>query len=215
MQIKIKDTNRNPMWALQETSLHLSFENNEWLNVDLSNLTRTHLETLWLNIANGILNVENIEELENVLFPKKTIVLEKDSSVDIPSVLKGDKQAVELVEKAKKIKGLLSNNVATVKKSLPQLNLESLNMVYNLEQNEKNRKTILNLVKEFKNKLIKRQEESVAKNINTVVGNPNGNYLKHQLYKGVEKAYLDNITDIEESEEHEIIIHMGEEPDSS
>jgi len=214
MRVRIKDTDRNPMWALQETNIHLSFESNEYLNIDLSNLTRPHQEILWLNVANGVLDTPDVKELEDVLFPKKEEV------VSPPVVLNRGKQAVESVEKAKKVKELLANNVATIRKSLPQLNLANLNMVYNLEQHGKNRKTILNLVKECKKKLIEKEEKNVSDIVNTVSKGGNNNYLKHQLFKGREKAYLDNITDIEESEEHEIIIHIGEEsngeePDSS
>jgi hypothetical protein len=209
MKIKIKDTDKVPVWGLPEAGLHLSFENNGPLPITLSKLAPLHRKIIYLNIASGILEADDIRELEQFVFQKPSGTrMEEDLSI-----IKKGRKSVDMVAKAGKLKKLLSNSVSTLRRLLPEYGMEDLDVLLNLEKNSKNRKTVIKLIDTLKDKIIEGQDKSVAASVGRSAGDIPTQSWRSDL-KGVEKVFENNLDDIEESEEEDIIIHIGDEDSS-
>jgi len=199
------------MWALPEADLHLSFENNDFVKVDPKKLNPICRKILWLSIIHGVLDVEKGEELEVLVASR-----EEPKPADELSVIEKGRKAIDLVERAGKLKELLKNNVATIRRELPQIsNPRDLQVLSNLERNGKKRKTVLKFIGELEERLNEKFGKEVAASVSQESrGVSSGQFSDNQLFRGQQKALLENMGDVIESEERDITIQIGDQDSS-
>ncbi len=215
MEIKIKDVDKYPMWALPEANLFLSMDNNKFLNVDIEDLSPMSKVVVWNSIQLGALVSKNDEDLKEYINrlhkPKKVSNTSQDKFAE----------SVNRVQSVQQIKGLknselvkvLKSNVSTLKRELPDKSLSELRILQELEKNGKKRKTVVKIINELLNSEEKQVLDSV-KNIENKNALTEEEYQEKQIYKGLERPYLDNLQSVVQSEEEEITIRFGEDDSS-
>jgi len=201
MKIKINNVQATPMWAIPDAGVFLSYENNEWVDVDVSDWTDQQEYTLWLSLRMGLVKASDAMSFmvdfqnqlngvavqsarEEVKAPLPVPVLTKE----LKQPVLADKVGLDALNKANQLLELLSHNVATLKRLLPDLNYSELGSLIKLESDNKNRKTILKLIREL------RQAKAPVVEVTKV--------------PKLENAPLVSV--VEESENENIIIHIDE-----
>lgn len=211
MKINIKDTDKVPVWGIPEAKLHLSFENNGPIPITPSTLSPFHRKVIYMNIMTGILEADDTKELERFLFQKPAA--EKKNIQDNLTIVKNGKQSVDMVQRAGHLKKLLNNSVASLRRLLPDCEPDDLNILLNLEKNAKNRKGVIKLIETLKEKIIAKKDSEVASSVGREAGNITTSSWRIDpiVVSGTSRLFAGQLTDIEESEEDDIIIHTGDD----
>lgn len=174
----------------------LTFENPGPVELDPKSLSREELIQLVAMIRSERLRVEGLAELNAVLegiqksTPQKAAV--QQAPVVVKEVTIEEIQEHETVE----LKRLLESSVATVKKEIATMPPSKLRKVKKLEEEGKNRATILALTKE----LIAKHEKAVQVKVGTEDIGAATEASKVEIGKGMHGVILDNISDVVESD---------------
>lgn len=220
MQIRISDVNQTPMWAIPDTSIFLSCEQNDFIDVEYSALTPYQKQTLWSAIKMKTLEAKDDEDFQqdfrSVLGKYLQKRKESESSqlreifgIDTPGkqTVSADTDAVNVVSKVNDLKKVLKNSVSSLKRLLVDYVASDLETMFELEKLGKNRKTVLSLISE----LITKQAQKNAEKIENKNAPTAQEYEDRQVFKGMNRQLLSNITPVVESEEELVAIQIKDD----
>jgi len=214
MKIKIADTDRTPFWGIPEAEIHLSSENNDFLEVDYSVLTPYQQQTLWSAMKMKTLLVEDAESFEGDFRNMLKGYLEKRQEGQISQIRQvfgvdsspEDRKAVEAVAKTKELKKVMEGSVSTLKRILPDYPAFDLGLALKVEQHGKNRKTVVKLISD----LVTKQAQKSANRVDSPNAPTVEEFENRQIFKGADKRFLSNLSGVVESEVEEVTIGPGE-----
>jgi hypothetical protein len=222
MRIRIFNVEQTPMWAIPDTEIFLSSEQNDFLDVDYSTLTPYQKQILWSAIKMKTLEAEDDEEFQSdfrvVLreYLKKRKETESSQLREVfgietnpvsQSIPVSSVEALGAVSKANELKKVLKNSVASLKRLLVDYSAVDLETLFKLEQLGKNRKTVLGFISE----LITKQAQKNACKIENNNAPSASEYEERQVFKGMNRRLLSNITDVVESEEELVAIKIKDD----
>jgi hypothetical protein len=224
MKIRIKDTEKTPMWGMPEVEIHLSMESNDFIPVNYEAFTPYQLQTVWSAIKAKTIEAVDDEEfqlhfkatLKNYMEKRRKLEVsnfQQTFGVEVPQDVQSKNQeaavAANMVKKANGFRKILGNSIPSLKRVLPDYSALDLELFLKLEENNKNRKTVIKLI----HSLI---SEQVKQNVSKIEA-PNApsaeEYQKRQIFKGgIEKMCESNLGDIIEEEGEEVVeFTVGEE----
>lgn len=211
MRVRIVDTEKTPFWGIPEAKIWLTFEDNNFLEVDYKQLTPYQQQTIWSAIRMKTIEAEEDEEFQKEFRSLIKEHVEKRQKGYLDNMrhvfgvnVEADKKAVENVKKVEELKEVMSNSVSTLKRVLADYPAIELELARKIEVHNKNRKTVLKLISEF---ISKQAQKSVSK-----IENPNAPtqeaFETAQIRKDefLGAHYLDNVGAVVESEIEEIQI---------
>lgn len=220
MQIRISDVNQTPMWAIPDTSIFLSCEQNDFIDVEYLTLTPYQKQTLWSAIKMKTLEAKDDEDFQqdfrSVLGKYLQKRKESESSqlkeifgINTPGkqTVSADTDAVNAVSKVNDLKKVLKNSVSSLKRLLVDYVASDLETMFELEKLGKNRKTVLSLISE----LITKQAQKNAEKIENKNAPTAQEYEDRQVFKGMNRQLLSNITPVVESEEELIAVRIKDD----
>lgn len=219
MQIRISNVEQTPMWAIPDTPLFLSSEQNDFIDVDYSVLTPYQKQTLWSAIKMKTIEAKDDEafqqDFRSVLGEYLRKRKESESSqlkevfgINVSNPVKTNpSEAIDAVAKVNDLRKVLKNSVASLKRLLVDYSANDLEGMFKLEQLGKNRKTVLNLISE----LITKQAQKNANKVENKNAPTAQEYEDRQVFKGMNRQLLSNITPVVESEEELVAIQIKDD----
>lgn len=211
MRIKIIDVDKTPFWGIPEAGVWITSEKNEFLELDYTKLTPYQQQTVWSAIRMKTIEAEEDENFQKEFRSLMQGYIEKRQKGHIDNMREifgvdpeANKQAVENVKKVEELKSIMSGSVSTLKRVLCDYPAVDLELARKIEIHNKNRVTVLKLIKELISKQAK-QSASKIENMNA----PTQEVLEAIQIRKSEPLgahYLDNVGDVVESEVEQIYI---------
>jgi hypothetical protein len=219
MEIRIRDVNKTPIWAVPHIEkekppvLFLSAECNDFIEVDYKSLTPYQQQTVW-----SALKMKTLEARDDTDFQEHFRVMLKDyldkrqknqssqlrEVFGIEQVPPSGRQAINAVARANEIKKIMDNSVSTLKRLLTDFSASDLEVALKVEQHGKDRKTVVSLISE----LIAKQTKTNASKIDARNAPSAGEFESRQVFKGVNRSLLSNVSGVRESEQEQVIIKI-------
>jgi len=209
-----KTSDTNIFWMLPGTGISLSFENAGPIDVDVNTLNKAQKQLVLQAIRLGIVKSPTPQELldptirtssPETIMPSKSY--NKTESIKPAQV--EERVFSRLDERVKTVKGILNKPLGTIKKELPKKSLTELRILQQEEKAAKKRKTILSAIE----KLIDTLQLEVSRSIGGKDLEVDAKDVAKKTEKELKGSYLDNLTDVVESDEEEITIKLGFDED--
>ena len=226
LEIAILDTDKTPMWSVPGTTLFLSFQEPGPLKIDISKLTIDQKKIIAQDISRGVLLGKETEALfgavslnsDNPVYKGgngslaksySNIRLVRDTEEGYAVKVESKEKQPEFIpdpitiidQRNKVLKEFLDKHVATVKKELPGRSLSELRILLDFESRDKNRASVVKLI----NLLISKAQAEVFNSIQKS-NNPS---IKVTDQNDLPKRYLENVTNVIESDFTDVEIQLG------
>lgn len=222
MEIKIKDIDKNPVWALPEVKIFLSAEQNDFVRVDYQNMPKQTQSIIWSAIKRDVLESKDGEDFlksfEKLLQEARLTAVQKQAPVlpkpqEVVSikeqVISSPKDVVAVIERAENLKEIISMTVPSLKKKLPELNFSDLSLILKLEKNGKKRKVVLDLIgKLISTKRDNEVENQVKKVMNNLEDSTSDSIEFIDVLPPKQKKLLSNVQDVVDSDKEEITVEL-------
>lgn len=210
IQITIKDTDKIPMWFLPGTKIYINFDNPS-TEIDETKLTEAQKRTIAVDVQRGVLECSVPIKLEALLQPTEST---KAVTPQVPQSSKiQNKPTLETIEETRnqrieEIKSCLTMKLTDLKKLIKSKSISELRILLDEERADKNRKTIIQTIELAISKHQAQVFNEVAKELGGI--NPVTTKLTIKDFDGIrDTQYLDNISDVIESEITEVRIKLG------
>lgn len=204
MKISLRDIERNCLWYLPGTSVHLTYDAPGPVEVDQSTLTAEQKTQIRLSVLSGDIITDDAKESSLAGEARSyATIKEIPKREPIKNILAESSSPLE--EKTELFQTILAKSVATIKKSLPSLNISELRLVYSLEKNGKKRTPLLKSIQSLLDKHQKEVAESLSKLDLSVSTKSEEAFIK----QGMRRDLWTNIEDVVESEQETIEFPLG------